>query len=271
MAGANPRTVGVIGYGAIGRAVARAIAADEVPNTALGAILIRDPGKHRKCADREVMTDDPDVFFEVAPDLVVEAAGQEALRRYADRALDAGADLLITSIGAFSDDAFFEALLGRANRSGARILLASGALPAVDWMSAASLSGGVRASITQAKPVSSWRGTPADGLADLDALTTATCFFEGSAREAASRFPKSSNITAMVALCTAGLDDTRVSLVADPVSPKMWTEIAFESDVGNPRIEWQGVPSAANPKTSADVPYTVINLLRRLGSTVCYG
>jgi aspartate dehydrogenase len=108
-------------------------------------------------------------------------------------------------------------------------------------------------------------------MIDLGGLKESTCFFEGNAREAASRFPKSSNITAMLALATAGLENTRVNLVADPTTSEMHTVIEFRSRVGNLRVEWNGVPSETNPKTSQDVPFTVIKALRNLTGTVCYG
>jgi aspartate dehydrogenase len=149
--------------------------------------------------------------------------------------------------------------------------LISGALPAVDWMAAAALSGACSAAITQEKPVASWRGTPAAEMIDLDDVKKPACFFEGTAREAASRFPKSSNITAMLALATAGLDKTKVRLVADPTRSEMHTVIDFSSRVGDLRVEWKGVPSETNPKTSADVPFTVIKALRNLTGVVCRG
>jgi aspartate dehydrogenase len=272
----RPLAVGLIGHGAIGRAVARAIAEGRAGNVALKAILCRDVHKHRenKSSSAQVnwtFTDDAETFFRIPFDLVVEAAGQDALRQYGTRVLDSGRHLLITSIGALTDDAFFGRLVESAQKSDARIFLISGALPAVDWMGAAALAGACSAAITQAKPAASWRGTPAAEMIDLDGLKRPTCFFEGTAREAASRFPKSSNITAMLALATAGLDKTKVKLVADPTRSEMHTVIDFRSEVGNLRVEWNGVPSETNPKTSADVPFTVIKALRNLTDTVCHG
>ncbi|RPJ40761.1 MAG: aspartate dehydrogenase [Deltaproteobacteria bacterium] len=271
-----PLAVGMIGHGAIGRAVAGAIAEGRAGNVALKAILRRDLHKHRenKPSSAQVnwtFTDDAETFFRIPFDLVVEAAGQDALRQYGTRVLDSGRHLLITSIGALTDDAFFGRLVESAQKSIARIFLISGALPAVDWMAAAALTGACSTAITQAKPVASWRGTPAAEVVDLAGLNQPTCFFEGTAREAASRFPKSSNITAMLALATAGLDKTKVKLVADPTRSEMHTVIDFRSEVGNLRVEWSGVPLETNPKTSADVPFTVIKALRNLTDTVCYG
>ena len=273
----SPVEVGIIGYGAIGQVVADAIIDGRAGCTALAAILCRDRGKHRGSGKRAVenprvvFTDSPELFFKTPTHIVIEAAGQDALRRYGKQVLERGSDLLVTSIGAFTDSDFFQELIRSAENNDARLLLASGALPAVDWMSAAGLSEITTVEITQAKPVNSWRNTPAEEMFNLDDITDATCFFQGTAREAASRFPKSSNITAMLALSTAGMDSTKVKLVADPTSMQMRTLIRFEGVAGNLHIEWHGVPSKINPSTSADVPLAVIKAIRNLTSTVCYG
>jgi aspartate dehydrogenase len=272
----RPLGIGLIGYGAIGQVVAKAILEGRAGRANLKAVLCRDARKHRKTQDdpaegKPIFTDTHEKFFHGPFDLVIEAAGQDALRQYGNRILESGSNLLITSIGALTDDDFFSSLRERAEKQGARIFLISGALPAVDWMSAAALSGDCSAVISQAKPVASWRGTPAVEIVDLDRLTQSTCFFEGTARQAASRFPKSSNITAMLALATAGMDKTQVRLVADPNRSEMHTVIDFKSRAGSLQMEWTGVPSEINPKTSADVPLTVVKAIRNLTDTVCYG
>ena len=269
--------VGLIGFGAIGQVVAGALLRGEAGRARLVSVLCRHPSAHEAARagmpgmESVVFTDSADAFLAAAPGLVVEAAGQEALRQLGPRVLGAGCDLMVTSIGAFGDEGLFETFCAAAERSGARLLLASGALPATDWMMSAALAGDCSASITQSKPVVSWRGTPAEELVDLGSLAQARCFFEGSAREAARRFPKSSNITAMLALVSAGLDATRVRLVADPLSPQMRTLIEFRSAAGALKLEWEGVPSLLNPKTSADVPLNVVKALRNLSGPVVYG
>ena len=231
----KPYRVGLIGGGAIGRPVAEAILDGRAGDAALAAVLVRDVAKHREWADQRdvVVTADADAFFACDFDLLVEAAGHAAVRRYARRGLEKGADVLVTSIGAFTDDAFYDEIRALAAMKGCRLLLASGALPAVDWMQGASLAKVYSVTITQTKPVASWRGTPAEGRVDLDA--------------------------------------TQVRLVADPTATAMHTSIEFKGEAGEVSVEWRGVPSAGNPSTSADVPLSVIKAIRNLSSPVWFG
>jgi aspartate dehydrogenase len=61
-------------------------------------------------------------------------------------------------------------------------MLASGAMPAVDWMSGASLAGAPAATMTMSKPPRSWAGTPAEEEFDLAAIASRTVLFDGTAR-----------------------------------------------------------------------------------------
>lgn len=200
-----------------------------------------------------LITDDPEVFFEEGFDLVIEVTGQGIVRDYGERILSLPADFLISSIGVLSDDGLHLALIEAAEKNNVRLLLAGGALPAIDWMSAASDENSTKVNVTQEKPLNSWLATPAEAMIDMQALENAQCFFEDSAREVASQFPRSSNITAMLALSTVGQDVCKVKRVADPFSKKMRTLISFRSELGDLELEWQGIPSETNPRTSIDV------------------
>merc|ERR1711865_433998 len=130
-----------------------------------------------------------------------------------------------------------------------RLHLASGAMPGLDWMQAASMGGGVeKVSIVQSKPPASWHGTMAEeavlAVEDWDDHGPLT-IFEGVARDAAKAFPKNSNVTATLALATAGLDATTVKLVADP-APFFSTSLELRAACGNIKIQVEHTPST-NP------------------------
>ncbi|MEO9273470.1 aspartate dehydrogenase [Marinomonas sp. 5E14-1] len=269
--------VGIIGLGAIGGHVANCIEKGEAGNAELVALVCRDKEKYltinkdQSSRFKSLITDDIETLFAAKPDIVIEAAGQESLSQYGITILEKGIDLLVSSIGLFTNDDILAAFTQTAEQSGAQMLLSAGALPALDWMSASSLSEVSNAMITQEKPVISWKGTRAEELIDLDSITKPTCFFEGTAREAANIFPKSSNISAMLALATVGLDNTKVRLVADPISPIMNTLIEFDSEVGQLQLNCQGIPSPENPSTSTGVPLSIVKSIRNLSSSIHYG
>ncbi|MGX9415842.1 aspartate dehydrogenase [Vibrio sp. WJH972] len=269
--------VGIIGLGAVGQMVASCIENGDAGNATLVSLLCRDKQKnlarngHQSDHFKSIITESREHFFAQQPDIVVEAAGQGTLNSDGIDVLQRGIDLVVSSIGLFTNDKLLRDFIDAADQSGSKILLSSGALPGVDWMSAASLAEVEQVSISQIKPTLSWQGTHAEELVDLKNITDTTCFFKGTAREAAHLFPKSSNITAMLALATAGLDSTNVELHADPVSSTMKTRVEFNSTVGNLNIDWQGVPSELNPSTSADVPLAIVKAIRNLTSPVIYG
>jgi aspartate dehydrogenase len=157
-------------------------------------------------------------------------------------------------------------------------------MPGLDWMHASSLGAldpaTQHVTVTQSKPCASWKGArfkPGSSVSlpdehDFDAMTKITTVFEGSARQAASQFPKNANISAMLAIATAGLDNTMVRLVADPTTPpKMKTVVEYEGPAGKIRFEGQGLKSLTNPRTSVVVPLAVIKALKNMCSGVAIG
>lgn len=269
--------VGIIGLGAIGGHVANCIDKGEGGQSELVALLCRDKKKYLTLNEtqsthfKSLITDNIDDFFASKPDIVIEAAGQETLNQYGIKVLEKGIDLLVSSMGLFTNDDVLNTFIATAEQSGAKILLSAGALPALDWMSASSLSEVKSVTITQVKPVVSWENTRAEELIELSKITVPTCFFEGTAREAANIFPKSSNISAMLALATKGLDNTIVKLIADPINPIMNTLIDFDSAVGQLQVSCQCIPSETNPSTSTGVPLAILKSIRNLSSPITYG
>jgi aspartate dehydrogenase len=283
----DPLKIGLLGCGAINSTVAKMIANQEAGPAILKAILVRNERSKEEIQSLlptsdtdagECFTTDPDKFFAKDSDwdLCIEAAGQPAVRQYGKRCLEMGRDLMITSIGALTDDALYEDLSSTAEASGARLILCTGSMPALDWMGSAALDHCAEVKVTQIKPPRAWLGTPAED-AHPDLLTMKAgedkprVLFEGSARDAASAFPKNANTAAMLALATAGLDDTRASLVADPSATSNRVELSFRGTAGNLQVQVEAAPSKTNPRTSAIVALSVVKAIRKLCCTVVVG
>ena len=97
----------------------------------------------------------------------------------------------------------------------------------------------------------------------------------GVARDAAAYYPKNSNILALLALTTGGidggLDNTRVKLIADPVDTSMRQEVSYSGSAGTLGVKVAGKASATNPRTSQVVPLAVIKALRNMSSPIACG
>merc|ERR1719221_1252662 len=124
--------------------------------------------------------------------------------------------------------------------------------------------------VAQRKQPEGWRGTPADGRVDLSAVTEPTKVFEGPARVAAAEFPKNANIAAALALATVGLDNTKVTLWADPNVTGPTNTVYFRGRSGELSITVKG-GKPLSPKTSRIVPYSVLKALNNLSAPVFFG
>ena len=87
---------------------------------------------------------------------------------HGQRVLESGADFLVTSVGAFTDTALFDRLLAAAKANGARLILPSGGIGALDILSSAAVGGLDSVTVTVRKDPSAWKGTVAETLVDLD-------------------------------------------------------------------------------------------------------
>lgn len=203
-----------------------------------------------------------------APDLVVECAGHAAVAAHVPMLLRAGVDVIVVSVGALCDGALEATLRRAAQEGGARIVLPAGAVGGIDLLGALSAAGPIEVRYSGTKPPMAWAGTPAESLIDLASLSEAAVFFRGTAREAASTFPKNANVAATLALAGAGLDATRVELVADPAAAGNIHAYEVRSPVANYRMEIENLPSAGNVKTSVSTIYSVLREIRNRTATV---
>lgn len=262
------KQVAILGWGAIGRAVGSALVAGQVPGAQLRAVADR-PGRRPSeasdggKADIPVPVVDP-VELADGVDIVVEAAGQEALTAHGQRYLEAGCHLLVVSVGALVDDELF-ARLRRAG--GRRLHLTSGAIGGLDLIRAAGRAGPLtEVTLTTTKPpgslIQEWMD---DDLVDqLRAGRRSVTVFDGPAAEAVARFPQSVNVAATLALCVGSWDDVGVRIVADPAVETNRHEIEVAGAAGHYAFRIENQPSADNPRTSGIVAPAVLQGLASL-------
>jgi len=249
--------LGLIGAGGMAATLLEALAAHLPRPLDHLAVLVRDRAKgeallaaHGAVATVTSVHTELAALLHAGAGMVAECASHAAVREHGAAILEAGRDLVVASTGALADDALMEALRGAAGCGGAQILLPAGAMGGIDALAAARLRGSPRVTYVGRKPPAAWRGTRAETLLELEGLTQAATFYEGSARAAARDFPQNANVAATIALAGMGFEATRVRLVADPAITRNLHELEVESDAVNFTIRLEGVPSPANPKTS---------------------
>lgn len=264
--------VGVIGYGTAGKDIIGRLDAGELEQCELGAILVRSADKHRaqqRYSDR--FTDDVDAFFDRQLDVVVECAGHASVELYAERALRAGADVVVISVGALGDAPLYDRLMAAANESGRKIIVPSAAIAGLDRIAAAAEGPLDSIRLTTRKPVKAWRGTYAEEVVNLDDVVEPTPIFTGNARDSARLFPESVNVSAALSLAGIGFERTEVHVVVDPTIDKNIHEVTAEGKFGAVKIEVQNTPSPSNPKTGYIVAMSVCKVLRGLASPLQIG
>ena len=253
----------LIGYGAIAKTVERALAPHRTCIELVGVLASSDrkgnstPGGHRYVADvEELLTLDCDV--------AVECAGHDAVRAVGPRLLAAGIDFIVASVGALADSATERALRDAAQHGGGRLIIPSGAIAGLDGIAAARIAGITSVTYRAKKPAKAWLRTAAEAMIDLNAITRTAEFFNGTAREACVQFPQNANVTAAIALAGLGLDDTRVTLEADPHSTSNEHYIAVDGPFGSMNIVLCGNPLPDNPKSSMLAPYSLVSCVLQL-------
>jgi len=255
--------IALIGCGAIGTAMLELLQDDA--GLSVAAIVVPEAAMPAARAAAERLAPRAAVVASVplaGIDLVVEAAGHAAIEAHVLPALRRGTPCVVASVGALSATGLAEAVERAAVTGKTQVQLIAGAIGAIDALAAARVGGLETVRYIGRKPPQAWKGTPAEQGRDLDALRSETVIFEGSAREAASLYPKNANVAATVSLAGLGLDRTHVRLVADPAVSENIHRVEAEGAFGSFELTMRNKALAANPKTSALTVYSAVRALR---------
>jgi len=261
----KPLRLALIGWGAINRRVAELLAERGKGDIAIVAIAVRNAAASSDIPAGAKLITTSGELAGLDLDLIVEAAGREAVSIWGEAALAHAPAFAVASTSAFCDDTLLARLIATAESSGNQLLIPPGALAGIDGIAAASLLPLDEVIHRIVKPPAAWRGTSAENLIALDGLTDATAFFSGTAREAASRFPQNANVAVISALAGIGLNRTRVELVADPAATGNGHQLSARGAFGKLDIAIENRPLATNPKSSE---MTALGLVRLIENRV---
>ena len=261
--------VGIAGFGAIGKAIARKLEAG-IPGLTLTAVGVRDVERARAALTFAV----PPVYTHIEDlvnhcDIVVECAPAALLPAIAEPLLKAGKKLMVLSSGALLMN---QQLVDLAREHGGQIIVPTGALLGLDAVTAAAEGTINEVRMVSRKPPIGFAGAPyvvQHGI-DLDSITEPTQIYVGTAREAATGFPANLNVAVSLSLAGIGPDKTILEIWADPTISRNIHRIELDSEEAKLTMEIQNVPSE-NPKTGRITALSAIAALRKLAAPLRIG
>ena len=241
--------IAVIGYGAIARELIARLQAHPTLSCNL-AIVFREQRAELPALPTGVQSlRGIKALIDFKPDLVIESAGQAAVREYALPCLQAGLTFMMASVGALADDVLRTSLTQAAIQGRGKLILPSGAVASLDYTQAVRRLPSTVVTYESRKPPSAWadeltrRGLP---LSPKEPLV----LFEGNAGEAATLFPQNLNVAATLAMAGMGMTATHVLVVVDPQAKGNEHHIRVTSEAGELQTLVRNKPSPDNAKTS---------------------
>lgn len=263
--------VAIAGLGSVGKVVAQTVD-DRLTGYRVTAVSARRQQPARDFAARLRST--PVQVAGVAEladhaDVVVECAPAAVFRDIAAPVVDQGKILVVLSAGALLDS---WDLVDAAGRSGAQILVPSGAMLGLDALQGVAQGTVHSVRMVTRKPLGGLRGAPhleTHGI-DLTDVDEPVQLFKGTAREAIVGFPANLNVAVALSLAGVGPDRTLLEVWADPDLDRNTHTIEVDADSAHLQFSIANVPSD-NPKTGRLTALSVVALLRKLASPLRIG
>jgi aspartate dehydrogenase len=268
------RKIGLIGCGAIGSELALAIDSGRVKKAAL--VSLYDNVENvavelkSKLQNKNIKSFSNFSLFTSSPafanaDIIIEAASQDAVKKFAKTIIQAGKDLIIMSIGALAEQDLLHELLDIASRKEVHIYVPSGAIAGIDAIrSVKHLLNSV--TITTTKNPKALVGAPFFEKTRIkpESITQKKLIYEGTARDAVKEFPANVNVAAALSLAGLGMDATKVKIIADPDTSVNQHQITAIGTFGEIKIVVRNIPSPSNPKTSYLAVLSAVECIRSI-------
>lgn len=268
------KKISIIGCGAIGSELAQHVDSNMAKNVTLLSILDIRP-ENAQTLKSKLSNNSPllfnnfddfvksESFKEV--ELVIEAASQNAITSYLNQLISFKKDVLVMSVGAFANSAFFSEVSRNVESNDINIYVPSGAIAGIDALKSVKNSVSY-VTLTTTKNPNSLKDSPFFKKNNLtvDSIKKRTLIFEGSAIEAVQNFPTNVNVAALLGLAGIGVEKTKVNVIADPSIRINKHEIKVIGKFGELIVRVKNIPSSTNPKTSYLAILSVIECLRSI-------
>jgi aspartate dehydrogenase len=240
------KKVGILGCGAIGSLIARAVDEGIVKCDEL-ILYDNNPEKTNDLLKslhvKSQIVESIEEMIANAPNVIVEAASQQAVKEYLHKILEAHIEIIIMSVGA---------LMGMQFHS-RRIHTPSGAIGGIDAVRSAALAGINEIALTTRK-------NPEALKTDRNAETI---IYDGDAEMAVRLFPKEMNVAATLALAVHP-KKVKVQVISDPKVNRNVHEIKVVWTNGEMTFKFENDPHPDNPGTSSLAAWSAIRLLEDL-------
>lgn len=208
------KRIGFLGCGKIGRAIL-----DDVVKQALNTVsFVQDPNLDEASGLPCPIVRARDTALLEQTDLVVECAVASVLKAEAPEILK-HCDLLLFSVTAFSDQAFYDLVVKTCSEYGTHVYLPHGAIIGIDGIADA---GDLLHEVT----VETVKPPRALGRTD----TERTVLYDGSTRGACEAYPRNVNVHACIAMAGVGFDKMRSRIISDPETTENTHHILAEGD-----------------------------------------
>jgi len=258
--------IGIVGCGAIGSSLAKAIVSDFSQKAELVSLYDIDIEKaynlsvkfNKKLAALNL----EDLINKV--DLVIEATKADTAFDIVKKVLSLSKDIMIMSVGGIIQH--YQELKVLTEEKRAHIFIPSGAICGIDGLKAASCGAINKVILTTKKPPKAFLGAPylLKKKIRLDNIDKDTVLFEGNASQATRAFPQNINVAATLSMAGIGPEATIVRIVASPTINRNIHEIEIESDAGKIITRTENVVHPDNPKTSYLAVLSAIATLKQI-------
>jgi aspartate dehydrogenase len=260
--------IGIVGCGAIGSSLAKAVSGELSKSARLAALYDLDRKKSedlslRLSGKKDLAVGSLDSLIGKT-DLVVEAAGAKFSFGIARKSISRGRDVMIMSVGGVVSG--FQTLVKISRRTNSRIYVPSGAVAGIDALKAANLGKITRVVLTTRKNPLSFKGVQyvEKKKIRLDKIKKDTVLFSGNAKQAMKLFPQNINVAGTLSLAGIGNAKTRVNIIASPRQSKNIHEIEIDSEAGNVFTRTENVLHPDNPKTSYLAVLSAVAALKQI-------